>query len=361
MRVYILSTAVAPLSSGFGGGVEHMVIAAARALHALGYAVQVIAPTGSKAEVPDLRILPGLLAPTALTLDYDDPLPIEAAAFLNAAVRELAQQARPGDVVLNFSYDWLPLFVSDFFPCPLATLVSMGSLNRSLDQEIRRVAERDPKRLAFLSAAQALSFGLSGAMRLIPPGVEMARYPYNARPERAICWLGRIVPEKGLDDVFAVASRTGQAVTVFGVLQDRVYWEDLVRRHPGVPVCYGGFLKMPALAEMVGQFRVLLMTPKCFEAFGVVGIEALACGTPVVAYRRGGISDYVIDGETGWLIAPDDLDSLCTAVGEVERIDRAHCRRLVENRYTRNRYGAALAEWIETLAAGSAHSTVVTR
>lgn len=353
MRVYLLSTAVAPLGSGLGGGVEHMVVGAAQQLHALGYAVQVIAPTASKADVPDLLVLPGRLAPTASALGYDDPLPVETDAFLGTALRELAERVRSIDAVLNFSYDWLPLFASDFLPCPLGTLVSMGSLNRSLDREIQRVADRHPERLAFVSAAQAASFGFSGPVRLVPPGLDLACYRYNPHPGSALCWLGRIAPEKGLGDVFAFAARTGHTVTVFGVMQDRIYWDGLVRRHPGAPVRYGGFLKVPALAEAVGKFRAMLMTPKWLEAFGIVGIEALACGTPVIAYRRGGVGDYVIDGETGWLVEPDDLDGLCTAVERVEQIDRARCRMLVESRYTQVRYGAALADWLGALAAAN--------
>ena len=150
-------------------------------------------------------------------------------------MRQLASQARPDDAILNFSYDWLPLFASDFLPCPLGTLVSMGSLNRSLDQEIRRVASRHPERLAFLSAAQATSFDVPGPVRLIPPGLDLARYRFNARPSRDCCWLGRIVPEKGLDDVFAFAARAGRSVTVFGVMPDRFYWEGLTERYPGQP------------------------------------------------------------------------------------------------------------------------------
>jgi UDP-glucose:tetrahydrobiopterin glucosyltransferase len=360
MRIYLLSTAVAPLGSGLGGGVEHMVVSAARQLNALGYEVEVIAPADSVAEVPNLLALPGRLAPTALALDYDDPLPIEANGFLSAALRGLVERVRPDDVVLNFSYDWLPLFLSDFLPCPLGTLMSMGSLNRSLDEEIRRIATRHPERLAFLSEVQAASFGLRGPVRLIPPGLDLAQYRFNAHPSRTCCWLGRIVPEKGLDDVFAFAARTGHAVTVLGVMQDPVYWDGLVQRHPGVPVHYGGFLKMPGLAEAVREFRALLMTPKWLEAFGIVGIEALACGTPVIAYRRGGVSDYVLDGETGWLVEPDDLDGLCAAVERLEQIDRARCRALVENRYTLNHYGAALVDWLRTLTAGPVDSTGAT-
>ena len=353
MRVYLLSTAVAPLGSGLGGGVEHMVISAAHQLHSRGHHAQIIAPMGSVAAAPDLLTLPGQLAPTAVTYGHDLPLPIEADAFLVTALRWLADQAQPADVILNFSYDWLPLFMSDYLPCPLATLVSMGPLNRSMDLEIRRCAGRHPARMAFLSAAQAQSFGMSDSVRLIPPGLDLAHYPYNAHPGNAIGWLGRIAPEKGLEDVFALSARTGITVMAFGVMQQPTYWERLLKSYPGAAVRYGGFLKMPTLAEVVREFRALLMTPKWLEAFGIVGIEALACGTPVIAYQRGGVGEYVHNGETGWLVEPDDLDGLCAAVERIDTIDRAGCRALVASRYSLTHYGAALGDWLRDLTVAS--------
>ncbi len=146
-------------------------------------------------------------------------------------------------------------------------------------------------------------------------------------------------------------------MTVFGVMQNPAYWNELAQRHPAASVQYGGFLHMPALAEAVREFRALLMTPKWLEAFGIVGIEALACGTPILAYRRGGIGDYVRDGETGWLVEPDDLEGLGAAAARIGRIERADCRALVEKRYTVARYGAALADWLRALAAGTTDST----
>jgi len=357
MRVYLLSTAVAPLSSGLGGGVEYMIAAAARQLEALGYLTQVIAPAGSVADVPALLNLPGRLAPTAVNCPHDAPLLLEADAFLVAALRWLAEQVHPDDVILNFSYDWLPLFAGDFLPCPFGSLISMSDLNRSLSSEIRRIAAHHPSRLAFLSAAQAASFGLTGPVRLISPGLDLGQYRYNAHPRQSFCWLGRIAPEKGLEDAFAFAARAGLAVTVFGAMQERAYWDELIQRYPAAPIHYGGFLHMPALAEAVREFRALLMTPKWLEVFGIAGIEALACGTPVIAYRRGGISDYVQDGETGWLVEPDDLEGLIAAAEQIGQISRANCRALVEQRYTLAHYGAALADWLRALAAGTTDST----
>ncbi len=199
MRVYLLSTAVAPLGSGLGGGVESMIVAAARQLLALGHAVQVIAPVGSVANIPNLLTVPGGLTPTAVGRHYHDPMPVEADSFLVAALRLLAEQTRPGDVILNFSYDWLPLFLSDILPCPLGTLVSMGSLNRSLDQEIRYQFAQRPPRLAFLSRAQAASFGIEEPVRCIPPGLDLTQYHYNAQPG----------PDAGVDGTHRAGKRSG--------------------------------------------------------------------------------------------------------------------------------------------------------
>ena len=91
MRVDLLSTAVAPLGSGLGGGVEHMVNQAARQLNAQGHAVRIIAPLESAADVPELLTLPGRLAPTMIGHGHDRPLSIEADAFLVVALRRLVE------------------------------------------------------------------------------------------------------------------------------------------------------------------------------------------------------------------------------------------------------------------------------
>lgn len=117
MRVYLLSTAVAPLGSGLGGGVEHMVVTAAHQLHSLGYHPRIIAPMGLKPIPRSYSRCRADLELTAITYGYDLPLPMEADAFLVTALRWLTEQAQPDDTILNFSYDWLPLFMSDYLPC----------------------------------------------------------------------------------------------------------------------------------------------------------------------------------------------------------------------------------------------------
>ena len=84
------------------------------------------------------------------------------------------------------------------------------------------------------------------------------------------------------------------------------------------------------------------MAPKWVEAFGNVAIEAMATGVPVISYRRGGPAEIIVDGMTGFLVEPDDVEGLVAAVGRIDELDRVACRQRVEEQYS-----------IQALAGGS--------
>jgi UDP-glucose:tetrahydrobiopterin glucosyltransferase len=88
------------------------------------------------------------------------------------------------------------------------------------------------------------------------------------------------------------------------------------------------------------------MTPKWIEAFGNVAIEALACGVPVIAYRRGGPAEIVMDGKTGWLVQPDSVERLVEAIARLDQIDRAACRQQVEADYSMAAMGERIERWL---------------
>jgi UDP-glucose:tetrahydrobiopterin glucosyltransferase len=87
------------------------------------------------------------------------------------------------------------------------------------------------------------------------------------------------------------------------------------------------------------------MTPKWIEAFGNVAIEALACGVPVVAYRRGGPAEIVEQGQTGWLVEPDSVAGLVEAIGQLDQIDRYTCRQQTEVRFSMQAMGERVEAW----------------
>ena len=113
---------------------------------------------------------------------------------------------------------------------------------------------------------------------------------------------------------------------------------------PAGSLQWRGFLPTAQLQAALGQCRALLNTPKWNEAYGNVVVEAMACGVPVVAYRRGGPGELVQPGRTGQLVEPDNVAALAAAVAQVGTINRSACRRWVEC----NASQAALAQRLET-------------
>ena len=94
------------------------------------------------------------------------------------------------------------------------------------------------------------------------------------------------------------------------------------------------------------------MTPKWVEAFGNVAIEAMACGVPVIAYRRGGPTEIITDGVTGFLVPPDDIGALVAAVAHVESLDRIRCRQRVDEEFSTQAMAARVERWLEAVIAG---------
>ena len=111
-------------------------------------------------------------------------------------------------------------------------------------------------------------------------------------------------------------------------------WDAAIRAHPGAQVSYEGFLPTDELQAAIGGCAAVVMAPKWVEAFGNVAIEAMATGVPVISYRRGGPAEIIDDGETGFLVDPDDVDGLMAAVGRIDELDRVECRQRVEEEYS---------------------------
>lgn len=355
LRLLFLSTPVAPLGTGLGGGVELTLYNLAMEMTRRGHRVQIVAPQGS--HLPELgdaasmaiAQIPGKLQTSAQTQHYTDPITLPPESVLGNMWDYARQVQHDFDVLVNFAYDWLPLYLTPFFQRPVAHLISMGSLSAAMDAAIQQIARTFPGTLAAHSHVQADTFPDAGGFRVLGNGLDLSRYEFCAEPENRLGWVGRLAPEKGLEDAIALAAQTQIPLSVWGAMPDPVYWEQIQQRYPNAPVEYRGFLSTDELQQDLGRCRALVMTPKWVEAFGNVAVEALACGVPVIAYRRGGPSEIVTDGETGWLVEPDQVAELVRAVGKLGQIDRAACRRRAEAHYSMQAMGDRTEQWFRDL------------
>nr|WP_205879003.1 glycosyltransferase [Leptolyngbya sp. BC1307] len=371
MRLLILSTPVGPLGSGRGGGVELTVANLARVMRQRGHRVAIAAPAGSvlsgqpaaRTDALDCQIeiiqVSGSCQPTAQTQNRSAPV-IVGSALANAWA--YARQAQANyDLLINFAYDWLPFYLTPFLTTPVAHFVSMGSLNDCLDEAIFQLSAQFPATLGAYTRSQADTFvSPTGTAplrwQILGSAIDIAQYDYCDRPGDSLAWVGRISPEKGLTAAIAAAVAANRPLKIFGKLETTDYWQSIQQSLSATAaalITYCGFLPTPQLQQALGHCQALLVTPQWVEAFGIGVIEALACGVPVIAYRRGGPAEIVCHGKTGWLVEPGDRAGMVAAIAQIEQIDRYACRQQAETMYSLAAWGDRCEQWFNQIISGT--------
>lgn len=353
-KLMFLSTPVGPLGTGLGGGVELTLKNVAQALIQQGHHVTVVAPRGSRYDgVSDDRLamveIDGDLQGSAQHHGRNALNCLPGQSVLEQMWEYVRQVQQDYDVIVNFAYDWLPFYLTPWLDRPIAHLISMGSLSDAMDAVIQKTGDRFPGTLAVHSHAQAATFAFGDRCRVLGNGLDLSLYDFRPDGERALAWVGRIAPEKGIEDAIAAIQSTHHPLRIFGTIPDPDYWNQVQAQYPHAPLSYEGFLSTEELQQALGTCAGLVMTPKWVEAFGNVAIEALACGVPVVAYRRGGPAEIVQHGKTGWLVEPDDVAALAGAIAQLDAIDRHTCRHQAERLYSLEAMGDRVIAWLSDI------------
>jgi glycosyltransferase involved in cell wall biosynthesis len=232
---------------------------------------------------------------------------------------------------------------TDYLGLPLAERVgtrTVVTLHGRLDFPGLSTVLRDFPDVAYVS--------ISDSQRAPVPDIQWVATIYHGLPRRLysfesesgdyLLFLGRISPEKAPDRAIRIATRAGMRLRIAAKVDaaDQEYFEASVKpllANPRVEFLgeVGGEEKLRLLANA----RALLFPIDWPEPFGLVMIESLACGTPVIARRRGSVPEILLDGETGFVCETDD--ELCDAVSRVHELDRRRCRADFERRFTDTR------------------------
>jgi glycosyltransferase involved in cell wall biosynthesis len=166
-------------------------------------------------------------------------------------------------------------------------------------------------------------------------GLPVDRYAFAAEDRGYLAFLGRIAPEKQADLAIEIARRVGMPLKIAAKVDatDQAYFDRVVAPLLDDPLVeFVGEIGEDAKPAFLGGARALLFPVDWPEPFGLVMIEAMACGTPVIARPCGSVPEVVVDGRTGFLAS--SLVELAEAVKRLDEIDRAECRRHVERRFT---------------------------
>lgn len=163
-------------------------------------------------------------------------------------------------------------------------------------------------------------------------------YSFRPRPGQYLAFLGRVSPEKRIDRAIEIARRVGMPIKIAAKLDaiDRDYFEGVVQPLLGDPLVeYVGEIGEDEKEEFLGNAYALLFTIDWPEPFGLVMIEAMACGTPIIAYRNGSVPEVMEEGATGFVV--ESLEDAVQAVERVSTLSRRRCREVFEERFTASR------------------------
>lgn len=349
LKLLFISTPVGSLGTGLGGGVELSLYNIAQEMLRRGHKLKIVVPQGSTVETLPLVEISGNLQVIAQSQKRTAPITMPENSVL-ANMWEYARGVQADyDLIVNFAYDWLPFYLTPFFNRPIAHFVSMGSLYEAMDQIVAQVAERFPRAIAFYTPSQAATFNLPQQFPCLSSGIDLSLYQFCLQPTNCLAWLGRIAPEKGLEDAVAAAKIANIPLKIMGKIQDQEYWQQICQDYPDAPIEYLGFLSTAQMQQELRQCRAILMTPRWVEAFGNVAIEALACGVPVIAYSCGGPAEIIQDGKTGFLVEPDSVTGLVEAIARLDEIDRRICRQQAEAEFSLAALGDRFEHWFQDI------------
>jgi len=350
MRIVLISTPIGFLGSGKGGGVELTLNSLVSGLLSLGHSVDVIAPINSKLhksnEKAKLHFVEGEDQISWQHQNYNSPVSIPDNSLLAGMLEKGLDIAKKADVLLNMSYDWLPIWMTLNVDIPIAHIISMGSESLVISNLLSKVYDKYPNNFAFHSKIQADDYPFIKKPIIIGNGFKLDNYTFQDSVNGPLAWVGRVAPEKGLEDAVYVANELGEKLKVWGVKEDEMYASKIEQSFPQGTIDWMGFLSTNELQKELGKCRVLLNTPKWNEAYGNVVVEALACGVPVIAYKRGGPSEIIQHGETGYLVDPDDKKNMLSYVEIIKKIERKKCREWVEKNASTDIFANKVVNWL---------------
>ncbi|MEJ7702694.1 MAG: glycosyltransferase [Geodermatophilaceae bacterium] len=327
MRVAVIASSRFPISEPFAGGLESHVWHLTRQLKRRGHRVTLFAAPGSDRELSaNCLSVSRLVLGRQARADVSMPPLVameEHHAYLGLMLELMGDRANEFDLVHNHSLHYLPIAMAPALRTPM-----VSTLHTPPTPWLESAMQIGPKsniRFVAVSAHTARAWRhTAGPVTVVPNGVDVSLW----RPGPGggpLIWSGRIVREKGVDLAIAAAALAGMPLQVAGPIVDRAYYDEEVAPHLGTGVTYLGHLSQRELAVAVGRAGAALVTPRWNEPYGLVVAEALACGTPVAAFSRGGIPE-IVTSDSGRLVAADDVAALAAVIPTVLGLSRQAAR-----------------------------------
>ncbi len=345
MKIAIVAPLVSAIREPQGGGSQAFVSDLARGLVGRGHEIHVYAATGS--DVPGVTVIDTGIEPRSLlgtlyraalypstrypTTRYPTTGPPSSATGpAEAAFATVYAAVRVHDynVIHNHAFDAPAISRATQLNVPVVHTLHLPP-DLAVAAALRHAAERaDAPAVAAVSAFQANAWrAVAQVDAVLPPLVPTRQVPWSAAAGRGVIFAGRLSPEKGAAEAIDIARAAGAAIDVYGDVYDADYAREQIDPRRGLQgVAVHSAIPRASLWTAMTRAAVVLCPAQWDEPFGMAAADAQACGTPVVAFNRGGLAEVIVDGATGFLAAPDDIQAAAGSVRDATRISRIECR-----------------------------------
>lgn len=327
LRIAVIAHNRFPIRQPFAGGLESHVWYLVRALAARGHEVSLFAAPGSDlgpgSERWGVRLHP---IGTRSRPQWRATLP-DHRDYRSVMESLIADAGTSYDLVHNHAFHYWPILLASRLDVPMLTTLHTGPV-LWLKSAIR-CSGGEGSVFASVSqqAAQQWQQAVEHVM-VVNNGVHLADWPVGPGGHYLV-WSGRITPEKGPHAAIEAARRAGMPLILAGRVHHERYFRRMIKPQLGRQATYVGHLDQPELARLLGGAAAALVTPYWDEAYGLVAAEAMACGTPVLAFDRGAVSSLVTP-DVGRIVPAGDIAALAAAVAAAPGLSRAAVRRHAE-------------------------------
>lgn len=340
MRIAILGSVALPVPPPAQGGTEWIAYHQAMGLSKKGHEVILFAAKGSAQNFRDSKVKVievggGDVIAGSIQEQKFDPQYTEASRklrlemiYLSQVSQKLIENKDSYDIILN-NMRGEAVFL------PTAKLLGKPFVNvmhLNLFAELAQVFQTYNTNIITISNSQRKDFPNLNYLKTVYNCVDIEKYAFNPIPENYLLMVGTIGRHKNQGEAIKVAKELGMKLVLAGKIRDQDYFEELKKDIDGEQIKYLSEVSFEEKLKLYQNAKAFLFPINWEEPFGLVMIEAMACGTPVVAFNHGAVSEVVRDSLTGYIV--ENHSQMVEAVKKIDTIDRLACRKHVEENFT---------------------------
>lgn len=268
---------------------------------------------------------------------YEENREIDAKVAEYLHIANCFEKAGTFDLIHNH-FDFPPLTYSAFVNTPVLTTIHGFS-----SKKILPVYEKYNTSTYYVSISNADRAENLTYVKTIYHGIDISKFAFNPEPQNYLLFFGRIHPDKGTREAIEIAAQSGVRLLIAGIIQDKQYFfDEIAPKLDNKNVAFLGSIGPDKRDKLLGNARALLHPIHFNEPFGLSVVEAMACGTPTIAFSRGSMPELISSGNDGFLV--DTVEEAANCVGWISSIERHRCRRTAEQRFS---VGRMAQEYLE--------------